>query len=99
MKRVRRAFTREFKLETVRLLTEGGKSVEEVADELAIDAGVLRRWLREFTARGRDGREPGPAAAPTLEEEVRQLRRENALLRQERDILKKAAAYFASDAR
>jgi transposase len=99
MKRTRRAFTREFKLETVRLLTEGGKSVEEVSDELAIDAGVLRRWLREFAGRGRDGRELAPAGARTLEEEVRQLRRENALLRQERDILKKAAAYFASDAR
>ena len=90
MKRIRRAFTREFKLEAVRLLTAGTKSVEELSDELVIDAGVLRRWQRELATRGRAPTRAGP------DDEVRRLRRENALLRQERDILKKALGYFAS---
>ena len=90
MKRIRRAFTREFKLEAVRLLTAGTKSVEELSDELVIDAGVLRRWQRELTTHGRALTRAGP------DDEVRRLRRENALLRQERDILKKALGYFAS---
>lgn len=91
MKRIRRAFTREFKLEAVRLLTAGTKSVEELSDELVIDTGVLRRWQRELTTRGRElARGGGP------DDEVRRLRRENALLRQERDILKKALGYFAN---
>ena len=96
MKRVRRAFTREFKLETVRMLIEGGKSIEQVSDELAIDAGVLRRWRRDFTAV-----EDGQAGlrVQTEADELERLRRENAQLRQERDLLKKAAAYFASAAR
>ena len=93
MKRIRRAFTREFKLEAVRLLTAGTKTVEELSDELVIDAGVLRRWQRELTTRGRELARAGP------EDEVRRLRRENALLRQERDILKKALVYFASPGR
>lgn len=93
MKRIRRAFTREFKLEAVRLLTAGTKSVEELSDELVIDVGVLRRWQREFTTGGRELARGGP------EDEVRRLRRENALLRQERDILKKALGYFASPGR
>ena len=96
MKRVRRAFTRESKLETVRMLIEGGKSIEQVSDELAIDAGVLRRWRRDFTA-VEDGQ--ARPRVQTEADELERLRRENAQLRQERDLLKKAAAYFASAAR
>jgi transposase len=85
MKRVRRAFTRQFKLETVRMLIEGGKSVEEVSDELGVDAGVLRRWRRDLTAV-----EDGQTAlrVQTEADELQRLRRENAQLRQERDLLK-----------
>ena len=92
----RRQFTREFKLEAVRLIIEDKKPVAEVARRLGIRPDMLRTWRRQLEGRaGLSAPEAvaGHAAAP--EEEVRRLRREVERLRQERDFLKKAAAYFA----
>jgi transposase len=94
-KRKRRAFTKEFKAETVRLVRESGKTVPAVARDLDLTETALRSWVRqaEIDAGG------GTAGALTTDErtEVARLRRENRTLRMERDILKKATAFFAKE--
>lgn len=89
----RRKFTREFKLSAVKLVNEQGYSPAEAARSLGVHARSVRGWLEKF------GGEPG--AAPTGEgamaAELRRLRQENAQLRMEREILKKAATFFAKE--
>ena len=100
MKRIRRLFSREFKIEAVRQLLNGQRPAAAVARELGIGADVLRRWRDELGAQGTKA--PGARNRPAVtsdDEELRRLRRENAVLREERDILKKATAFFARDAR
>ncbi len=95
----RRRFTWEFKVEAVRLAKESGRPQAQVARELGIRADMLRDWRRQVEARARAGDPGAPGAAGSAEEEVRRLRRENEVLRQERDFLKKAAAFFAKESR
>ena len=97
-----RHFTQEFKLEAVRLAEGGDRSLNELARELGIRPNVLRQWRRQAEARaGRPAGEifPGHGRLPSRDEEIRQLKREVARLTEERDILKKAAAFFARTAR
>lgn len=84
-------FTKEFKLQAVELLKTSGKGVELVARELGISKNCLYRWQREPAAT-KEGRR---IRAISLEEENRELRRENARLKMEQEFLKKAAAFFA----
>jgi len=103
-RRARRAFSSEFKVEAVRLMRErraAGVSLAQVGRELGVRADLLRRWAREVDGRaGASGREGFPGnGQPGTEAEVRRLQRENAVLRQERDFLKKAAAFFAKESR
>ena len=96
MESKRRQFTFEFKAEAIRLLNNGDRPLSQVARELGIRPDILRAWKRQ--AEGRVGliREDGTALeGSSNEEEIRRLRRENEVLKQERDFLKKAAAYFA----
>ena len=94
-KRKRRAFTREFKAEAVRLVRESGKSVPTVARELDLTETALRSWVRQAAI---DAGRGAPGALTTEErEELARLRRETRTLRMERDILKKAAAFFAKE--
>jgi transposase-like protein len=94
-KRKRRAFTTEFKAETVRLVRDSGKSVGAVARELDLTETALREWVRQAEV---DAGQGAPGALTTAErEELGQLRRENRTLRMERDILKKATAFFAKE--
>jgi transposase len=103
----RRQFTREFKLEAVRLVTEEGRRLSEVARELGIRADMLRKWKQQAESRsGLSGSElsgadvfPGHGKLTSQDEEIRKLRRELELVKQERDFLKKAAAYFAKESR
>jgi transposase len=90
----RRTYTREFKLEALRLLESSGKSAAQLERELGIGAGNLYRWKRKF---GQDGEDafPGHGRLTPEQERIRQLERENEILRQERDILKKAVAIFS----
>ena len=98
MAEIRRQFSREYKLEAVQLITEGRRTPGEVARELGIRADMLRRWKREAeTLPGAVF--PGHGNGGGVEEELRRLRRENEVLRQEREILKKAAAFFAKELR
>jgi len=95
----RRRFTREFKLEAVRLVSEGQESVTAVAGRLGIRADMLRNWKRQVAGlpRARKNVFMGAGKASGQEEELRRLRREVERLEQERDFLKKAAAYFAQE--
>jgi len=94
-KRKRRAFTNEFKAETVRLVRDSGKSVGAVARELDLKETALRGWVRQAEV---DAGRGAPGALTTAErEELGRLRRENRTLRMERDILKKATAFFAKE--
>ena len=94
-KRKRRAFTKEFKAETVRLGRDSGKSVGAVARGLDLTETALREWVRQAEV---DAGRGGPGALTTAErEELGRLRRENRTLRMERDILKKATAFFAKE--
>jgi len=94
-KRKRRAFTREFKAQAVRIVRESGKSVAVVARELDLTETALRSWLRQREIDA--GRGPAGALTTEEQEELGRLRRENRTLRMERDILKKATAFFAKE--
>lgn len=94
-KRKRRAFTKEFKAESVRLVRDSGKSVGAIARELDLTETALREWVRQAEVDAGRGR---PGALTTEErEELARLRREVRTLRMERDILKKATAFFAKE--
>lgn len=92
----RRVYSSEFKQEAAQLVTVRGVSVAQAARDLDVHATVLRRWVREFGSSGADAF-PGKGQLKPADEEIRSLRREVAKLKAERDILKKAAAYFAMD--
>jgi transposase len=92
----RRRFTREFKLEAVRLVTERGVTIAQAARDLEVSGPVLRRWVKELEADQQQAF-PGHGQQRADQAEITRLRREVAKLKAERDILKKAAAYFAKD--
>jgi transposase len=97
MARKRRTYTREFKVEAVKLVTEKGYSVAEAARSLGIGETLLRSWKQALENHGEQAF-PGHGNLPALEEELRQLKAENRRLQMERDILKKATAFFAKEA-
>ena len=97
MARQRRSYTREFKVEAVKLVTEKGYSVAEAARSLGIGENLLRNWKLKLEKAGDDAL-PGNGKLTAIEEELRQLRAENKRLQMERDILKKATAFFAREA-
>ena len=90
----RRSFDRAFKVEAVRLVFEEGRQVAGVARELGIGVNLLHRWKRQIMDDG-SGAFPGKGHQTSEQEELQRLRRENADLREERDILKKAIAVFS----
>lgn len=101
-RRLRRAFTQEYKLEAVRLAQVGDRSLSEVAHDLGIRPDMLRRWRRQAEARaGRSPQDmfPGNGKLASQDEELRRVRRENARLREEVEILGKATAFFARSGR
>jgi transposase len=93
----RRKFSREFKLEAVRLVKDRGVAVAQAARDLDLHENVLRKWVRETSA---DPQHTftGHGQMKPERQEIERLRKEVAKLKAERDILKKAAAYFARDA-
>ena len=96
MARKRRTYTPEFKAEAVKLVTEQGYSVAEAARSLDIGETLLRSWKQAFEQQGEQAF-PGHGNLPAVEEELRRLRAENKRLQMERDILKKATAFFARE--
>ena len=96
MSQQKRRYTPEFKVEAVRMVLDQGHSVVEVAKRLGIPSTCLYEWKQKYETKG-DQAFPGEGAAKSEDMEVRELRRELERVRQERDILKKALAYFANE--
>lgn len=96
MGKSRRRYSREFKVEAVKQVVEHGRTVTEVAESLDLNCNMLSSWKTKLEAEGAVA-SASQSKQTDLEEENRRLRRELAIARQERDILKKATAYFASD--
>lgn len=94
MPKQQRTFTKEFKLEAVQLVQKSGKSQVQVARDLGIADSTLHHWCKEFAEQGSTAF-PGSGHQTVPEEEVRRLKRELEVTRQERDILKKALAIFS----
>lgn len=93
---VRRSFSREFKLEAVRLVRERGVGIAQASRDLDVHENVLRKWIKQFDDDPRQAF-PGHGVMKPEQAEIDRLRREVQKLKAERDILKKAAAYFAKD--
>ncbi len=94
----RKSHTKEFKLEAVRLLERGGKAAADLARELNVRRNQLYKWKEQLAGRG-EGAFPGHGRRAGREDEVARLKRELARVTEERDILKKAALYFARESR
>lgn len=89
----RRKFTREFKVSAVKLVNEQGYTIPQAAKSLGVDPNCVRYWVAQLSS------EPGlgPSGDGAQAAEIQRLRKENARLLMERDILKKAAAFFARE--
>ena len=96
MAKSRLKYSAEFKREAVQLTLEAGRTVGEVAANLGINPGILHRWRSQMTAGGPDVF-PGNGRPRASDEELLRLKKELARVQQERDILKKALAYFAKE--
>ena len=92
----RKRYGREFKLEAVRLVRERGVSVAQAARDLDLHPNLLRNWVKGFAADPQQAF-PGQGRMKPEQLEIERLRREVTKLKAERDILKKAAAYFAKE--
>ena len=94
-KRARRKFTAEYKAEVVRLVRDGGKTIGQVSRDLDLTVSAVRQWVKQSAI---DTGKGGTGALTTAERaELVALRREARQLRMEREILKKAAAFFAKE--
>ena len=92
----RKRFSKQFKVDAVKLVIEEGYNVSEAARNLGIHHSSLRRWIKELKSEGEQAF-PGKGHLTPEKEELYQLRKENKRLRMEREILKKAAAFFAKE--
>ncbi|HEY6429812.1 MAG TPA: transposase [Acidimicrobiales bacterium] len=94
-KRLRRSFSDEYKAEVVDLCRSSGKTISEVSRDLGLTVSAVRRWVAQADI------DAGRRAGMTSDEhsELVQLRKENRVLREERDILKRATAFFAKETR
>lgn len=97
MPRKRRAFSAEYKAEVVKLIQDSGKSVGQVARELDLTETAVRKWVEQAKIDAGGG--ANGALTSEEREELRRLRRENTQLRMEREILKKATAFFAKESK
>ena len=95
MKKKRRKYTQEFKEESVNLITEQGYQIAEAARNLGVNENMLGRWKREIEGGGEEA--AGLAGGTAMQAELNRLRKENKRLKMEREILKKAAAFFAKE--
>jgi len=93
-KRSRRKFTEEFKSETVKLIQESGRTIASVSQELGLTATAVSRWVKNAESSGSSTR-----LSREEEVELARLRKENRELRMEKEILRKATAFFAKESR
>jgi transposase len=92
----RRRFNREFKIETVKLVTDSDNSVPRIAVDMGIHPNTLYRWVQQYSEKPQEAF-PGTGHMTSEAEMIRLLKRENERLKMERDILKKAMAIFSKD--
>ncbi len=95
MSEPKKQFTPEFRAEAVRLARTSGRSRREIAGDLGVGLSTLRAWIDG--QRDREMEEPSPDRQENMVAELKRLRRENEVLRQEREILKRATAFFAKE--
>lgn len=95
MPRKRRVFSTAYKAEVVKLIHESGKSVGQVCQELDLTESAVRKWVAQVEVDAGHG--PSGALTSDARDELRRLRRENTRLRMEREVLKKATAFFAKE--
>ena len=98
MAKKRRKYTKEFKVESVRLVLDQGRTIADVARSLGIGEGVLSQWKRNYAKLTTEAF-PGNGRRTAHDEEIWQLKKKLSRTEQERDILKKALAYFAIEPR
>ena len=96
--RGRKKFTQEFKVDAVSLVIDQGYSCAEVARRLGVSENNVNRWAREYRQRN-ELQSSGDLSREEMEAELKRLRKENKRLEMERDILKKAAAFFANESK
>jgi len=94
MQKKTQTYTKEFKLEAVQLVQASGKSQAQIAQDLGVADSTLSHWWKQMTEQGSNAF-PGSGHQTPQEEEIRHLKRENELLRQERNVLKKAIGIFS----
>jgi transposase len=94
----RRKYPREYKIEAVRRVIEGRETAAEIARALGIEANMLYGWVRQFKTEANEAFR-GNGNLTAQDEEIRRLRRQLVEITEERDILKKAAAFFAKESR
>jgi len=96
-KKQRRSFTQEFKIEAVKLAESSDKSMEQIARELDVTSTMLYNWRKKYSSSAAKNTMTGISL--TAEQRIKQLELENARLREDRDILKKAAAFFLKESK
>lgn len=92
----RKRYSREFKMEAVGLITEKGYSIAEASRNLGVEYSVLSRWKKQL-ANDPNSAFPGKGRQKAADEQLKKLQKELERIKEERDILKKAPAYFAED--
>lgn len=95
-KQRKKRFDKDFKISTVKMLLEGNQSMSSLAKDLGINSNSLYNWKKQYL-KDKEGAFPGKGHQTEMEAELTRLRKENAKLIQQRDFLKKAAAYFAAN--
>ncbi len=98
MQQKKRSYTKEFKQEAAKLVIEQGYRATEAARNLGIDVSNIKRWVKEYKTH-KEGAFPGKGRMQPEQEELHRLREENKRLKMEREILKKATAFFAKESR
>jgi transposase len=98
MPKQQKTYTREFKLEAVQLVKSSGKPMSQIARELGVSDSALYHWSKQLAEEGEQAF-PGSGHQSAQEEEIRRLKRELDITRQERDILKKVVSIYSRDAR
>lgn len=96
MSRKRKTYSLEFKQEAVKLVTEKGMSINGASQSVGVCKSVLQFWMKKAEA-GELGQPPKAKSQSELEAEIRQLKRQVSRLEEEKEILKKAAVFFAKD--
>lgn len=100
MTRERKKYSKEFKLETIRMYKNGERSASEIERELGITNGLLGKWRLELNRQPKKEEVfPGNGRLPDTEARIRQLERENALLKEDKEILKKVLTMYSKDGR